>query len=101
MMNLLVVDVGGSHVKILASGHTESQKTVSGSTMTARQMTDEVLMMAEGWEFDVVSIGFPGQVMHGRPALEPRHLGPGCRRGENADAFAGGFRLWGDDAFEM
>ena len=76
-MNVLVVDIGGSHVKIMATGHDEERKAVSGPTMTARQMTDAVLAMAGDWEFDVVTIGYPGRVLHGKPVSEPEHLGPG------------------------
>jgi len=76
-MKVLVIDIGGSHVKMLATGHDEERKAVSGPTMTAEQMTGTVLAMTEDWEFDVVSIGYPGPVVHGRPVLEPKHLGPG------------------------
>jgi len=76
-MNVLVVDIGGSHVKIMATGHEEERKAVSGPTMTAQQMVDAVLALVGDWEFDVVTIGYPGLVRHGKPALEPKHLGPG------------------------
>jgi polyphosphate glucokinase len=76
-MKVLVVDIGGAHVKVLATGHNEERKAVSGPTMTAEQMTDSVLAMTEDWDFDVASIGYPGPVVHGKPVLEPRHLGPG------------------------
>ncbi len=76
-MNVLAVDIGGSHVKIMATGHPGLRLTRSGVTMSARRMVDTVLDLARGWAFDVVSIGYPGPVVAGKPAREPRHLAPG------------------------
>jgi polyphosphate glucokinase len=76
-MNVLAVDVGGTHVKILASGQDAPRKFVSGPTLTAEQMVAKVKKLAEGWNYDVVSIGYPGTVMHGRPISEPHNLAPG------------------------
>lgn len=76
-MKILSIDVGGSHVKILASGEKEIRKTDSGPEMTAKQMVEDVMKMAGEWSYDVVSIGYPGPVVNGRPLLEPRNLGQG------------------------
>jgi polyphosphate glucokinase len=76
-MNVLVVDVGGSHVKILATGQDEPRKFVSGPTLTPRRMVSGVKKLARGWKYDVVSIGYPGPVLHGRPVAEPRNLARG------------------------
>lgn len=76
-MNILVVDVGGTHVKILASGEKEKREIDSGPTLTARQMVSSVKKLADGWKYDVVSIGYPGLVVHDRPMAEPRNLGEG------------------------
>ncbi|HEX4352985.1 MAG TPA: ROK family protein, partial [Polyangiales bacterium] len=76
-MNVLVIDVGGTHVKILASGQTEHREVPSGTKMTAAQMVEAVKQLAQGWRYDAVSIGFPGPVVHGRIPLEPHNLGPG------------------------
>jgi polyphosphate glucokinase len=76
-MNILVVDVGGTHVKILASGEKDKREIDSGSTLTARQMVSSVKKLADGWEYDVVSIGYPGPVVHDRPMAEPHNLGKG------------------------
>jgi polyphosphate glucokinase len=76
-MNVLAIDVGGTHVKILASGEHEVRKFPSGPAMTPNQMVAGVLELAEGWRFDAVSIGYPGPVLHGHPIAEPHHLGPG------------------------
>ncbi len=76
-MNVLVVDVGGTHVKILASGETTPRKIVSGPKMTAKQMVTAVKKLAADWKYDVVAMGFPGPVVHNRPVHEPFNLGPG------------------------
>ena len=76
-MNILAIDVGGTHVKLLATGQTEPIKIVSGPEMDAERMTKDVLEATQHWEFDVVSIGYPGPVVQGNPALEPRNLAPG------------------------
>lgn len=72
---ILVVDVGGTHVKILATGHKTPRKVASGSKMTARMMCDWVKKAAGDWPHDVASIGYPGPVVHGKPFREPHNLG--------------------------
>jgi polyphosphate glucokinase len=76
-MNVLVIDVGGTHVKILATGQTEKREFASGPKMTAQQMVSGVKRLAEGWSYDVVSIGYPGPILHNRPVADPKNLGSG------------------------
>jgi polyphosphate glucokinase len=76
-MNVLVVDLGGTHVKVLATGQRDERKFMSGPEMTARQMVSRVRTIAGDWTYDVVSIGYPGPVLHGRPITEPHNLGGG------------------------
>jgi polyphosphate glucokinase len=76
-MNVLVVDVGGTHVKILATGQNEPREFESGPTLTAKQMVSQVRKVASNWSYDVVSIGYPGPVLHGRPMSEPHNLARG------------------------
>jgi polyphosphate glucokinase len=76
-MNVLVVDVGGTHVKVLATGQRDERKFVSGSAMTANLMVSGVRKIIRDWSYDVVSIGYPGPVLHGRPIAEPHNLGGG------------------------
>ena len=76
-MKVLAVDVGGSHVKILATGQRQKREVVSGPKMTARQMVSRVKRLSEGWAYNAVSVGFPGPVLHNRPVAEPYNLGPG------------------------
>jgi polyphosphate glucokinase len=86
-MNILVIDVGGTHIKILASGEKEKREIDSGPTLTARQMVSSVKKLADGWEYDVVSIGYPGPVVHDRPMAEPHNLGKGWKGFNFAAAF--------------
>jgi polyphosphate glucokinase len=76
-MNVLVVDVGGNHVKILATGQKQSREFPSGPTLTAKQMVAGVKKLARDWKYDAVSIGYPGPVIRNRPLAEPHNLGPG------------------------
>jgi len=76
-MKVLVVDVGGTHVKVLASGHKEPRKFPSGPTLTPEQMVAGVKRLAGDWKYDVVTIGYPGPVLRGRPVAEPCNLGRG------------------------
>jgi polyphosphate glucokinase len=71
------VDVGGTHVKILATGRREHREARSGPTMTARRMVAVVKRLSAGWSYRRVTIGYPGPVLHGQPVAEPRHLGKG------------------------
>ena len=76
-MKVLVIDVGGTHVKILATGQKLERRVDSGPTLTARQMVSGVRALAKGWKYDVVSIGYPGPVVQNRPVSEPYNLGKG------------------------
>jgi polyphosphate glucokinase len=76
-MKVLVVDIGGTHVKILATGHKESRRFPSGPTLTPKQMVAGVRKLARDWKYDTVSIGYPGLVLRGRPVAEPCNLGRG------------------------
>ena len=76
-MKVLVVDVGGTNVKILATGQTERRRFPSGRKLTAEQMVAGVKKLAADWQYDVVSVGYPGPVLHGRPINDPPNLGKG------------------------
>jgi polyphosphate glucokinase len=76
-LRTLVVDVGGTHVKILATGQREHREARSGRTMTARRMVATVERLSAGWSYRRVTIGYPGPVLHGRPIAEPHNLGKG------------------------
>jgi polyphosphate glucokinase len=76
-VNVLVIDVGGTHVKILATGQKQSREFPSGSTLTAKQMVAGVKKLAGGWKYNAVSIGYPGPVINNRPLTNPWNLGRG------------------------
>ena len=76
-MRILVIDVGGTHVKVLATGHKTRAEIPSGPEMTPAKMVTAVKAATAGWKYDVVSIGYPGPVVHGRPFSEPHNLARG------------------------
>ena len=99
-MDILVIDVGGGAVKILASGETVQRRIPSGPEMTAPQMVDAVIEHARGWHYDAVSLGYPGAVRHGRPALEPNNLGGGWVGFDFEKAFARPVKVINDAALQ-
>jgi len=76
-MKILVIDVGGTHAKVLATGHKQHVEFPSGPKMTPSKMVAAVRAATAEWGYDAVSIGYPGPVVRGRPIIEPRHLGSG------------------------
>jgi polyphosphate glucokinase len=76
-LKVLVIDVGGTNVKVLMSGQKEARKFASGPRLTARKMVAGVKALTKDWKYDVVSIGYPGVVRNGRIAAEPVNLGRG------------------------
>lgn len=97
---VLVIDVGGSHVKIMATGHADERRMVSGPALTAAQMAAGVRRLARGWEYDAVAIGFPGPVAHDRPVAEPVNLGAGWVGFDYAKAFGCPVRMVNDAAMQ-
>src|SRR4051812_34872781 len=76
-MRIMVVDIGGTHVKLLATGRRTPVRLPSGPELTPNEMVKLVKAAASGWQFEAVSIGVPAPVVHGRPVSEPHNLGPG------------------------
>ncbi len=99
-MRVLAVDVGGTHVKILATGETEKREFESGPTLTARQMVARVKRLARGWRYEAVSIGYPGPVVHDRVMAEPHNLGAGWVGFDFARAFGCPVRVVNDAAMQ-
>jgi polyphosphate glucokinase len=99
-MNVLVVDVGGTHVKILVTGEKESREFVSGPTLTARRMVTGVKKLARGWKYDVVSIGYPGPVLRDRPVADPHNLAGGWVGFDFEAAFGRPVRVVNDAAMQ-
>jgi polyphosphate glucokinase len=99
-MHVLVIDVGGTNVKVSATGRKDISKVPSGPRMTAQQMVSAVLATVEDWQYDVVSIGFPGPVIHGKPLAEPRNLGGGWVGFDFTAAFKHPVKLINDAAMQ-
>jgi polyphosphate glucokinase len=97
---VLVVDIGGSHVKALVAGAKERRRIDSGKDMTPRRMVREILRECADWKFDVVSIGYPGPVRGGRPQADPPNLGEGWVRFDFARAFGRPVRIVNDAAMQ-
>jgi polyphosphate glucokinase len=76
-VKILVIDVGGTHIKLAATGRGKPLKIPSGPKMTATKMVRLVRQAVAEWAYDAVSIGYPGPVLHGKPVAEPRNLGGG------------------------
>ena len=76
-MSVLVVDIGGTHVKVLATGHKVHREFDSGPTLTPKQMIAGVKKVVADWKYEAISIGYPGPVLRNRPVSEPWNLGKG------------------------
>jgi polyphosphate glucokinase len=77
IMNVLVIDIGGTHVKVLATGQSSEREFVSGRDLTPKKMVSGVRKVVGEWDYDVVSVGYPGLVSQNRPVCDPWNLGKG------------------------
>jgi polyphosphate glucokinase len=99
-MKILVIDIGGTNVKMLASGQDISRKFPSGPEMTPLEMVNGVVAATKDWEYDAISIGFPGPVLCGQPMVEPVNLGPGWMGFDFAAAFHRPVKVINDAAMQ-
>ncbi len=99
-MNVLAIDVGGTHVKILATGQQQHREFASGPTFTPQKMIAGVKTLARDWKYDVVAMGYPGPVLHGRPVAEPHNLGRGWVGFNYAKAFRRPVKIVNDAAMQ-
>ena len=99
-MKILVIDVGGTHVKVLATGYKKLVEIQSGPKMTAQKMVAAVRQATAGWKYDVVSIGYPGPVIHGHPVSEPHNLGGGWVGFDYQKAFGRPVKIINDAAMQ-
>lgn len=99
-MKVLAVDIGGSNVKILASDEPEPRKFASGELMTPDQMVCGIKDLAKDWQYDVVSLGYPGVVHHGRIVEEPHNLAPGWVDFDFSAAFGRPVKMINDAAMQ-
>jgi len=99
-VKVLVIDVGGTHVKVLATGKREPRKVASGPTMTASKMVAAVKKLTGDWSYDAISIGYPGPVLHGSPVAEPKNLAGGWVGFDFRKAFGKRVRVVNDAAMQ-
>lgn len=95
-MKVLVLDIGGSHVKAALADSDARARIDSGADMGPREMMDRLKPALAGWEFDLVSIGYPGEVGPSGPGKDPGNLGAGWTGFDFAAAFAKPVRLVND-----
>src|SRR5260370_20034510 len=98
--NILVIDMGGTHVKVIATGQKVPVKIPSGPTLTPRRMVAAVRKATAGWKYNAVSIGYPGPVVHGKPMAEPHNLAEGWMGFDFKKAFGHPVRLFNDAAMQ-
>lgn len=99
-MKILVIDIGGSKVKLLVSGETEPRKAKSGPGLTPARLVEIVKELTTGWDYDAISIGYPGQVRESGPESEPGNLGPGWVGFNYAAAFDHPVKIINDAAMQ-
>lgn len=99
-MKILVVDIGGTHVKLLANGRKNRVAIDSGPAMTPSAMVSAVKAVTHDWKYDVISIGYPGAVVHGRPVHEPAHLAAGWVGFDFKKAFGRPVKIVNDAAMQ-
>src|ERR1700685_3071618 len=97
---ILVIDLGGTEGKVLASGQTEPRKTHSGPEMSPPKMVEAVKELAKDWEYDAVSLGYPGRVGTAGPRSEAGNLAPGWVGFDFASAFNLPIRVLNDAAMQ-
>jgi len=99
-MKILVIDIGGAHIKVLASGHKKRVDIPSGPHLTPARMVALVRAATVLWRYDAVSMGYPGPVVHGRPNKEPVNLGRGWIRYNFQRAFHRPIKIVNDAAMQ-
>ncbi|HEY5891653.1 MAG TPA: ROK family protein [Chthoniobacterales bacterium] len=98
--SVLVIDIGGTHVKILVTGQAKRRDFDSGPTLTPQLMVSGVLGIVGDWKYDAISIGYPGPVVNNRPAIEPHNLGQGWVDFDYEQAFGHPVQMINDAAMQ-
>ncbi len=99
-MNVLVIDIGGTSVNLLATGHETPRKFPSGPELTPERMVAGVQAAAPDWDYEVVTVGYPGPILCGQPMTEPVNLGPGWMGFDFAAAFGRPVKVINDAAMQ-
>ena len=99
-MNVLVIDIGGTHVKVLATGQNAHREFDSGPDLTPKQMINGVRKLVADWKHEAISIGFPGPILRNRPVSEPWNLGKGWAGFNFESAFSCPVKVVNDAAMQ-
>jgi polyphosphate glucokinase len=99
-MKILVMDIGGTHVKVLVTGQKYHREFVSGRKLSPKRMVSKVRQLVTDWKYDVISIGYPGPVVHNRPMSDPWNLGKGWMGFNFAAAFKRPVKVINDAAMQ-
>ena len=99
-MTILAIDLGGTHVKVLASDQTEPRKVDSGPTLTPSRLVEKVKDLTADWSYGAISMGYPGLVKRDRIVAEPRNLGQGWVGFDFDQAFGLPVKLINDAAMQ-
>src|SRR5882757_10470348 len=93
---VLAIDIGGTHVKVMTDKERTRREFVSGPDLSARAMVKKVQELTKDWSYDVISVGYPGPVVHDRPLAEPHNLGRGWAGFDFQEAFGRPTRVVND-----
>jgi len=99
-MNVLVIDIGGTHVKVLTTSQDQHREFVSGPTLTPKRLVSRVRNLVADWKYDAISVGYPGPVLRNRPISEPWNLGKGWVGFEFEAAFKCPVKVMNDAAMQ-
>src|SRR5215470_8413075 len=97
---ILVIDIGGTNVKVLATGQEQRRRYPSGPSMTPQRMVREVKQLVRDWKFDCVSIGIPSPIINECPLREPHNLGSGWMGYDFRKAFGCPVKIINDAAMQ-
>jgi len=95
-MNTLVIDIGGTNVKVWKTDENDKVKIPSGKELTPKKLTEQLASIMDGWTYQRISIGYPGEIMHGKPIAEPWNLASGWVDFDYAKEFGCPVRLMND-----
>jgi hypothetical protein len=96
VMNTLVLDIGGTNVKVWKTDENDKVKIPSGKELTPQKLVEQLASIMSGWTYQRISIGYPGEIMHGKPIAEPWNLGPGWVEFDYAKEFGCPVRMMND-----
>ena len=99
MTKILVVDIGGTHVKLMISRE-EKRKFDSGPKLTPKQIVKKIVKAVKGWDYEAISIGFPSTVRDGKIRKDPKHLGSGWVNWDPSDSLGKPVRVINDAAMQ-